>query len=195
MQDNRPSYYVLDASGNNRDGESHMMSFYDIPHPAPLDRWFSGHKFKIQPAVPVVVTIMEGYEHHDLPDFSDAVNVMSDAFYGALCDAGVDNLDVYDALLESEDGSVVHKGFKAYNILGLVAAAVLAKTKFRGDSRLLDASIETLEIDPDKATGLLMFRLAENVSTIIVHERVKELLEPMNFPYVQFREMKDFFVP
>ena len=198
MNDERasmPKYYVLDSYGDNHKGEDNRMLLYDIPNPGPLDRWFSGHKFKNPPKEPVVVTIQKGEEHGDLLPYLDAVNVMSNAFYKALCDAGVDNLDVYDAVLRSEDGTVEYKGFKAYNILGLVRAADLKKTVFNGPpgTRLIDASIDSLAIDPDKAMGILMFRLAENVSAVIVHERVKRFIEPMNFPYVQFTEPRNWW--
>ena len=189
----QPKYYVLEAFGKNHEGADNRMLLYDIPDPGKLDRWFSGHKFKNPPKEPVSVTIRKGFEHGDLPPFSVAVNIMSDEFYKALCDAGVDNLDVYDAVLRSKDGTVEYKGFKAYNVLGLVRAADLSKTKFNDPgSRLIDASIETLEIDPNKAMGFLMFRLAEYVSAVIVHERVKKFIEPMNFPYVQFNEPSSF---
>jgi hypothetical protein len=188
-----PKYYVLESYGDNHEGEDNSMLLYDIPDPGDLDRWFSGHKFKYPPKEPVVATIREGYAHADLLPYWCEVNVMSDAFYKALCDAGVDNIDVYDAILRSEDGTVEYKGFKAYNILGLIRAADLSKTQFNPGTRLIDASIESLAIDADKAMGILMFRLAENVSAVVVHERVKRFIEPMNFPYVQFTEPKNFW--
>lgn len=142
-----------------------------------------------------MVTIKTGNERDDLLSYWYEVNVMSNAFFKALCDAGVDNLDVYDAVLRSEDGTVEYKGFKAYNILGLVRAADLKKTVFNGPpgTRLIDASIDSLAIDPDKAMGILMFRLAENVSAVVVHECVKRFIEPMNFPYVQFTEPRNWW--
>jgi len=188
-----PKYYVLESYGKNHEGQDNRMPLYDIPDPGRLDRWYSGHKFRAPPREPVVVTIQTGEEHAEPMPYWCAPNVMSNEFYKALCDAGVDNLDVYDAVLRSEDGTVEYKGFKAFNVLGLIRAADLSKTVFNDPgSRLIDASIETLEIDPDKAMGILMFRLAENVSAVIVHERVKKFIEPMNFPYVQFNETKYF---
>jgi hypothetical protein len=134
-----------------------------------------------------------GFERGDLLPSWGTPPVMSGEFYKALCDAGVDNLDVYDAVLRSKDGTVEYKGLKAVNILGLVRAADLSKTTFNEpSSRLIDASIDSLEIDPNKAMGFLIFRLAEYVSAVIVHERVKKFIEPMNFPYVQFNEPSSF---
>ncbi len=118
---------------------------------------------------------------------------MSDEFYKLLCEAGVDNLDVYDAVLRSGDGRAEYKGFKAFNVIGLVRAADLSKTVFRpGSSDLIDASIDSLAIGPAKAQGLLMFRLAEYVSAVIVHERVKDAIEPLHLPYVQFNDPGNF---
>jgi hypothetical protein len=190
----KPKYYVLEAFGKNHDGVDNRMSLYDVPDPSSSDDWVAGHKFKNPPREPVVVTIKTGHEHRDLMPLCGGTNVMSNEFYKALCDAGVTNIDAYDAVLRSEDKKVEYRGFKAYNILGLVRAADLAKTKFRDPpgSRLIDASIETLAIDADKAMGLLIFRLAEYVGAKIVHERVKEFIEPMNFPYVQFNDPGDF---
>jgi hypothetical protein len=191
----KPKYYVLDSYGENHSGEDNPMLLYSIPDLSDDDSWLSGHKFKRWPKEPVVVGIREGNEHDHLLPYWSAPNVMSDAFYRALCEAGVDNLDVYDAVLRSEDGKVEYKGFKAFNLLGLVRAADLKKTVFNGPpgTRLIDASIDSLAIDPDKARGILMFRLMENVSAVIVHERVKRFIEPMNFPYVQFTEPKNWW--
>jgi hypothetical protein len=41
-------------------------------------------------------------------------------------------------------------------------------------------------IDPAKTGGALMFRLAENTSTILVHRRVKEALEVAGFESIYF---------
>ncbi len=190
----KPKYYVLESYGENHEGKSNGMGLYSIPNPGVTDRWLSGHKFRAPPKVPIVVTIKEGREDSDLKPYIGTPPVMSNEFYKALCDAGVDNLDVYDAVLQRKDGKVKHEGFKAFNVLGLVRAADLSKTKFNDPpgSRLIDASIDTLEIDPDKARGILMFRLMEYVSAVIVHERVKKFIEPMNFPYVQFNEPSSF---
>lgn len=178
-------YFVMTGS-LGEDG----MSFYDIPDPSGSDRWWRGGVFKKQPELPVAVTIREGDEACRPVDFYDDVPVMSERFFSALTATGVDNIDVYPAVLKSEDGSVELRGFHAYNILGLVSAADPERTKFSpgNPSRLLDASIETLVVDRRRALDFLLFRLAENVGTILVHGRVKRALEKQNFVGVKFYE-------
>jgi hypothetical protein len=181
-------YYVLESVNPEQ------MLLYDIVDPSRDDRWLIGQRFKTQPKLPVVALIQTGYEESELLPYFGTPPVMSAEFHAALLEAGVDNLDVYDAVLRSEDGSVEHRGFKAFNAIGLVSATDFAATEFstRSASRFLDASIDSLAIDPGKAKGLLMFRLAEFVSAIIVHDRVKRVLEAKGFPHIVFRDPADF---
>lgn len=184
MADTETSYYVLDSGNPNR------MLLYPPPNPSFHDRWMIGRRFKKPPELPVVAKIQPNYEKAELVPYFDAARLMSVAFYEALCEAGVDNLDVYDAVIRSEDGSITHEGYKAFNIVGVVQAADLKKTIFNDPpaTRLIDASFESLAIDPEKASGLLMFRLAESLKTVIIHERVKRVIESKNFPHVVIRE-------
>lgn len=188
LKNNQTSYYVLDSSNPNR------MLLYEPPAPSFEDRWFRGRRFKVSPSEPVVVQIQPGNENGDLLPFFGTATLMSDAFYETLRDAGVDNLDVYDAIIQSIDGTVVHRGYKAFNVVGLVRAADLSRTVFTDlkGSRLIDASIDSLAIDEDQVADFLMFRLAEYVGAVIVHERVKRAVEARRFPYVVFREPSDF---
>jgi hypothetical protein len=182
------NYYVLDSESDD------MMLLYEPEDPSDEEDWVSGHRFKTQPKEPVVVEIQEENEHAELLPFFGTATLMSDAFYEALREAGVDNLDVYDARIQSGDGSVVYEGYKAFNVIGMVQAADLSRTVFNdpSGSRLIDAGIENLAIDPKKTKDLLMFRLAEYVAAVIVHEKVKRAIEAKKFPYIVFREPSDF---
>ena len=185
----KPKYYVLEA------GSDEMMLLYGIPNPSRRDRWWGGQTFLERPAETVVAKIITGHERGVLLPFYNSACLMSDAFHEALLEAGVDNLEVYDAIIRSEDGSVVHKGYKAFNLVGRIRAADRSKTVFRDPpgTTLIDASIEHLEVDGDKARGLKMFRLAENVSAVMVHEDVKRVLESKGFQHLRFTEPTDFF--
>lgn len=182
------SYYVLDSSCSNR------MLFFSPPNPSLRDRWLAGQRFQKPPREPVVVKIQPGNEGGELLDYDGTSRLMSDRFYAAVREAGVDNLDVYEAVVESQDGSMSQRGFKVFNLLGIVRAADVEKTVFSdpSGSRLIDASIDSLAIDPLKAKGLLMFRLAEYVGAVIVHERVKRVIESKKFPHIVFREPSQF---
>jgi hypothetical protein len=186
--DNPPRYYVLDAQNPKR------MLLYSLEDPSLDDSWVYGAPFTTPPETPITVGIIPGYEQAELMPYFGTPPVMSEKFYAALVGAGVDNLVAYEAVLASEDGKVRHQGFKAFNLIGLVKAADLRNTAFSADneSRLIDAGIESLAIDTEKARGLLMFRLAEYSGAVIVHDSVKQAIETLNFPHVVFREPKDF---
>ncbi|OHA79608.1 MAG: hypothetical protein A2675_02540 [Candidatus Yonathbacteria bacterium RIFCSPHIGHO2_01_FULL_51_10] len=105
--------------------------------------------------------------------------LMHDRMVEALRAAGVDNIDVYDALVVDPDDGSEWTDYKAVNIVGLVAAADMTKSIIdtSDSARLITTKFEKLVLDPAKAHGLLLFRLAEKVSAIIVHERVKAEIE------------------
>jgi hypothetical protein len=162
---------------------------------APNDaRWTVGQRFVQAPAEPVVAKIRNGYEDAEPRPFLGVPPIVSDKLLAVLRAAGVSNLDVYDAVLQSADGSVALKGYKAFNLIGLVAAADLAQTRFAPDnaSRFLDASIDGLVIDPAKAGGQLMFRLAENTSAILVHRSVKAAIESAGIAHIEFLKPSEF---
>ncbi len=111
--------------------------------------------------------------------FKSGGPLMHDRMVESLRAAGVDNIDVYDVLLvDPADGSE-WTDYKAVNIVGLVAAADIAKSVIdtSDSSRLITTKFEKLVLDPNKAHGLLIFRLAEKVSAIIVHDKVKVEIE------------------
>lgn len=189
---NQNRYYILGTENPDR------MLLSGMPEPNPdnpfEDDWGFGKPFTtIKINVPVVVPILDGHEHRALMPYFDAEPVMSNEFYQALLEAGVTNLDAYDCILRSEDGTVEYKGFKAVNILGVIRATGEG-TEFTGDSHLIDAGMNKLSIDRNKTDGALMFRLAENLSTVVVHEHVKRYIENKGFPSIIFCEPEQSIV-
>ena len=96
----------------------------------------------------------------------------------------------YDAILQG-DNNVDYTGYKAVNIIGLINAAG-ERTTITGKSMLIDASIRGLEIDAKKARDFLIFRLAESITTIVVHRKVKDAVEKAGFPHIQFIDPGNF---
>jgi len=181
------AYFVLDS------GDPDMMLFFSLPNPSLRERWLAGQKFSKPPAQPVKVVIKKGNEGGKLLAYHNPVNLMSDALAETVKRAGVDNIDFYDAVIVDEGGAERHRGLRVFNLVGNIRAADLSKTVFTPgtDSRLIDASIEKLAIDEKKARGALMFRLAENVSTVVVHASVARAISSGNFEGVVLREIDD----
>jgi hypothetical protein len=184
--DDTAEYFTLNAQNPRR------MLLSSLKNPSLRDNWLWGKRFVKPPAAPVVVSILPGYEEKELMDYFGTPPVMSGRFYDALVEAGVDNLDVYDAVLSGDGGRIRHTGYKAFNVIGLISAAS-KDTFYSGDnkSRLLDASIEKLVIDPAAARGALLFRLAEYAGAIVVHRSIKEAIERLAFPHVHFGDPED----
>ena len=107
------------------------------------------------------------------------IPVMHISLLDALTAVGVDNLQVYDAIIRDLDKGIEYKNYKAFNIVGKISAADMDKSIMMGtsDSVMIDADFDRLVIDESKCQDQLLFRLAENMTAIIVHERIKNEVE------------------
>ncbi|OHA80417.1 MAG: hypothetical protein A2675_01525 [Candidatus Yonathbacteria bacterium RIFCSPHIGHO2_01_FULL_51_10] len=109
------------------------------------------------------------------------IPLMSRRLVAALQEAGVDNLQTFETRLVTVQGKspppVDH--YLAVNIVGLVKAADLNKSKTNSDvpEKLTSMDFHSLAIDESKTHEQLMFRLAENISAVLVRERVKSFIE------------------
>lgn len=189
MDDTRADarYYIMGR--HNPDG----MLLYSLPDPSDDDSWTIGQRFVEPPEGPVEIGIIEGYEQAQPLHWFDTPPVVSDALYDVLLKAGVANLEAIDAVLTSDDGRTRLTGYKAINVVGLVKAAG-AGTRFdaANASRLIDASIDSLEIDPDRCGGARMFRLAEFSGAVVVDDQVKQAIEAAGLPWIVFHAPAEF---
>ena len=186
--DSQLNYFIMQPVLENG------MLLSPVARPPNRQSWTIGKKFDPLPTLPIVSNIRNGYETAVPGAFYGVPSILSDALYSVLLAAGVDNLDVYDAVLRSEDGLVELKNYKAFNLIGLVKAADLKTSMFsaKNPSRSLDASFDKLVIDEEKIEGRLMFRLAEYTSAVVVHRSVRAAIESAGFPSVGFVNPADF---
>jgi len=154
-----------------------------------VESWALGRVFTKAPPDPIWIGLLPVADFTGEPSamFDRYMCLMNEPMVEALRRGGVDNIDTYPAILHD---SVNGRQFRylAVNILGLVAAADLSKSRWRnfdGAARL-DTHFETLVVDPDSARGQLMFRLAEDTGTIIVHANIKQALESAGIPGLKF---------
>jgi hypothetical protein len=111
----------------------------------------------------------------------------------ALEACGVDNLQIYAAVIIDRNDNVKHSNYKAVNIIGAVAAADAAASdrSDMSDSDFIDASFESLAIDETRAGGRLFFRLAESMNAVIAHARVRDFVQP-RVPGIEFLEPSEW---
>ena len=96
--------------------------------------------------------------------------LMSRPLVDALHEAGVDNLEVFPAVLVDSATGNAREDYCVVNVVGKVAAADMKQSAAipLGDKQVFTK----LTVDPGKAKDLLMFRLAESLVDVIVHEKV-----------------------
>ena len=176
------NYYMLKCYGEEPGASADVTIESDIDA-----GWFTGSRLTEPVPDPVECEIIEDGEMVSM--FQGGGLLMTDRLVRSLREAGVDNLDVYNAIVRNPETGETWTNYKAVNIVGVISAADLARSnplERAGD--LIDVPFEGVAIDEEKAGDILMFRLAEAVAGIVVHERVKEHLERAGFRDMQFLE-------
>ncbi len=174
--------------------EEPIILVYSIKDPSDNDSWMWGRPFIAKVQEPVEAVVIPDNDKGVLLPFYNTPQIMRKDVYEALTNAGVDNIEVYRAVVKTEEGNIVSDDYLAYNIIGVVKAVDISKTQFAPEnpSRLIDASVEKLTINANGTKGLLLFRLAESIRTIMVHDRVKAAIESRRIPYIVFLGGNDF---
>lgn len=123
-----------------------------------------------------------------MSDYYSAYNLMSRRLLDAIQGAGVDNLQVFPATITNEDAGTVNENYAVVNVIGQVEAADLTKSK---SLPLADAKFfEHLAIDPKRAKGLMLFRLAESYTDIVIAENVAKAIEAGKFQDVLIQPLE-----
>lgn len=164
----------------------------DVPHIPKVSFWKGRpiDRARLPPTLDCTLQPLNPRSADDGPHlpafFRGSVPLFHDDLLAALREAGVDNLEEFPARLIDPDGPV-HTDYKAVNVLGLVAAADLAKsTATVHGEPLIDVEFDRLVLDPAKAGELKLFRMAENVSAILVREDVVAHLRRRGFERLWF---------
>lgn len=187
-------YYMLECYASR-------SGFMDVPdidevYIENLHSWRIGKPFnKGTVPEPLEVDIDYPGNAHELLEFyyDDAI-VMSKRLHEALVEVGVDNMDIYEIILRQEETEIERHDYIAVNLIGIISAVDIGSSNVTGGSsdHLLDTDFDGVAIDEEKADGELMFRLLENTSAIMVHEKVKNHLLAKGFDMLSFVEPKDW---
>lgn len=100
--------------------------------------------------------------------------LMSRELVDALRESGVDNIEVFPAVLVDSSTAEERDDYCVVNVVGKVAAADMKRSDgiSLGDKQVFTK----LTVDAKKAKDLLMFRLAESLVDVIVHEKVAKAI-------------------
>lgn len=181
-------YFVIKWQAPLRN-ERHLL---EVEDKVSDKRWHSGRIFsenddddEFHPPTDVIELRTEkptGRLPHVYPEYcSNPIPLMTHRLVAALRQAGVDNLQTYETRLIDPLGTPPAPPdlYLAVNIVGRVAAADLSKSVLNPEvkERMISMDFHSLAVDEKRARGALMFRLAENISAVLVHESVKKHVE------------------
>ena len=133
--------------------------------------WIFGRKLAFAVPEPLVYMLERGEGNNLLPMYTEGEPIIRQDLLDALQEAGADNLDLYRAIVRDPAAGQEWNNYWAFNVLGLVSAGV---------------ETPALEIDESRAMGLLLFRLVEAPSIIVVDERVKNAVQRRGIAGVVF---------
>jgi len=177
-------YYMLECYGPD---EEDMAAIGDWPHFEGVN-WNLGRVITTFIQVPIVVDLDPQFQGLMMPMFDSGLLLFSDEMINALHRSGIDNFQCFDAIVRDTVNDIEYKTYKVINIIGIISAANLDESIYSAHDRtkLIDMDFESLSIDESKAEGRYMFRLAESVNGIVVHERVKRALEEHKIQHLDF---------
>ena len=157
-------------------------------------KWQSGSRHSVPVPGPLRVALdplnPSSSDHGpEMPEyFKGTIPLFRDDLLEAVRSAGVDNLDLYDVAVTDPDSGRVHTNYKAVNIIGVIAAADMGKSKatVHTGGPVIDVEFDELVLDDAKPRGALIFRLAEATATILVHEKLRDHLLSRGFDKLEF---------
>lgn len=128
-------------------------------------------------------------------EFEDlGVSIMSQRLHDALISAGVDNIEFFPAVLTNTSTGEKFK-YYAYKLVGIVSLMDEGQSEYetyRNTTPIADTTIHKFVADESKAHGLLMFRMAESITAIVVHESVKKTIEAAGIDTLKFIKPEDY---
>lgn len=181
-------YYLIKCPyGINGENPAQLTYKKDDPRRS----WISGVKYSTdpntlpflkEPPTPIEFSISEEDKGAMKEMWEAPALVMTKKLAEALRNAGVANLDEYEAVITDVNSGQTHTDYVAVNVVGIVAATDEANSEYDPDIRFFDK----LKLDESAARETLLFRLKDAKYKIFVHEKVKENLENAGFDSLRF---------
>jgi len=172
-------------------------SLGDAPEVEGVESWISGRVISVPVPQPLEF-VVEPDEDDQEPEepgellelYQYSVVLMTERLVEALGQAGVDNLQVFQARIRDPRTGQVATNYRVVNVVGVVSCADLRLSKYAPPEGppIIDVSFDSLVIDEKRAGGQLLFRLAESLSAIVVHQRVRDHLLARGFDMLTFRD-------
>lgn len=155
---------------------------------SPFNNWLDPVPWSIP--VPEPLQIEVGSTGKMLPFYDNPIPIMTVDLLETIRAAGVDNIKDYKVIINNPFDGNTYSEYRAINIIG----AIQAIDEDLSDSEELDESgggfggkfYDEIILDESKIHGALLFRLAEQLSYIVIAERIKDAILSKGNP-------KDFY--
>lgn len=172
-------YFAMKCRQPLTKGGEALMNIHNCFTPGKVWSWREGRRVQRPATLPTPIPIdfepLHGYDGPPVEMRDVCIPLMSIRMAEVLKRAGVDNIELYPALLTNIATGKTYD-YHAFNVVGLVSAADLAKSDWStfDGSMILDVSFTRFALDESKPAGVLLFRLAENANGLFVHESVRD---------------------
>ena len=169
------------------EGEYPIAPIRGVPK-LPGGSWYKGRRLRIDVPQPLEYSLKPGASGNLKAMYDGlAFPLIRTDLLDILSSNGVDNLEVFDAVIRGGSGEDFHD-YRAFNVVGLISATDLEESEVASTTTgaTIDVDFDSLTIDEDLAEPFDLFRLAENVSAIIVSEKLKTAIEEQGVPGMVF---------
>lgn len=148
----------------------------------------TGHLLPDNFESPLVCVLDEGSENATLPTmFEDPAVIVKPEMYQLLVSLGLDNFEVNEVVIRSEDGSREITDYVFLNILGRIAGADLDASDVQSIGEGMNI-IDTLVMDKSAVRGKRLFLVDEDTDCIVIDEEVYKALSS-EFDDLYFEEV------
>lgn len=160
------------------------------PHlPPRYQTWMTGRPIDIDIPTPLEYEIIGDHSGTMRHFFQEpGAPLMSTDLINVLVANGVNNLQTFDAIITDREKNQTYTNYKSVNVIGLISAVDLDKSEYTdlgigGDGVPSNLFFKTLVLDESRCSELLMFRLAEKVSALVIHASIRKAIEtsPVDF--------------
>ena len=190
-------YYIMECPILTTAAGEAVMEIHNTFRLAGIRLWQNNRpippekKQNIPDPIEIDFDVFRGYEGPP-SEFEDlGIPVMSDRLYQVLVSCGVDNLEVFPAVLKNTSTQQKYK-YYAYKIYDVVPLMNITESEYETYRNTGPATIHKFVADESRTRGLLMFRMAESITDIVVHESVKKAIEAAGIDTVEFIKPEDF---
>ncbi len=150
--------------------------------------WITGERFAEPPPASLQARIEPGEGGRLLDFYQMPICAMSLALHSFFREACVDNVDVYPLEIVDVGAGTSRSDYVAFNIVGSVAAADMARSRYENFDGLV--IFDSISLDPRRAAGARMFRMSESLTQIIVDESVKALADARGLTALRFHPVE-----